>query len=105
MPNVGTVYRGPKVICAVQTAQKALKHTNTCVGYIAVEAYETVWQRHANRGGSRTKVKRACVCVNVDGLDHMRCKYKSGGIYMPNMCKKRNCFVDSRPEVRVRCSE
>ena len=46
-----------------------------------------------------------CVCVNVDGLDHMRCKYNSGGIYMPNKCKKRNHFVDSGPKVYVRCSK
>ena len=45
------------------------------------------------------------MCVNVDELDHLRCKYKSEGIYMPNMCKKRNRFVDSGLEVRVRCSE
>ena len=48
VPHVGTVHRGPKVIHGVWTDQKALKHTNTCVGYIVAEAHEMVWQRHAN---------------------------------------------------------
>ena len=34
-------------------------------------------RRHANRGGSQTEVKRACVCVAVDALDYMRCECKS----------------------------
>ena len=49
--------------------------------------------------------EHVCVCVAVDELDYMRCKYKSGGIYMPNMCKKRNHFMDSGPKVRVRCGK
>ena len=32
VPHVGTVDRGPKVIHAVWMEQKALKHTNTCMG-------------------------------------------------------------------------
>ena len=75
------------------------------MGYIAVEAYELVRQRHANRGGSLTEVRRVCVCVVVDELDYMRCEYKSRGIYMPNTCKKINRFVDSGPEVRIRCGK
>ena len=43
VPHVGTVDRGPNVIRIVWTEQKALKHTNTCVGYIMVEAHEMVW--------------------------------------------------------------
>ena len=31
---------GPEVICTVWMEQKALKHTNTCMGQTAVEAYE-----------------------------------------------------------------
>ena len=58
MPHVETVNRGPKVIRVVWTEQKAHKHTNTCVGQIAAEARESVQQRHANQGGSRTEVKR-----------------------------------------------
>ena len=75
--RVRTVDRGPKVIHIVWMDQKALKHTNTFVGYIVAEACKSVQQRHANRGGCRTEVRRACVCVVVDGLDYMRCKYKS----------------------------
>ena len=45
------------------------------------------------------------VCVAVDELDYMRCECKSGGTYMPNMCKKRNRFVDSGLEVCVRCGK
>ena len=45
------------------------------------------------------------MCVNVYGIDHMRCKYKSKGIYMPNTCKRRNHFVENGPEVRVRCNK
>ena len=70
-----------------------------------VEARESVQQRHANRGGSRIEVRRACVCVVVDELDYMRCEGKSGGTYMPNTCKKRNRFVDNGPMVCVRCGE
>ena len=92
MPHVGMVESGPKVIHAVWTEQKALKHTSTCVGQIATESCESVRQRHANRGGYLTEVKRACVCVMVDELDHMRCEYKSRGIYMPNTCKKNKLF-------------
>ena len=69
------------------------------------EAYESVQQRDANRGGSQTEVRRACVCVVVDELDHMRREYKFRGIYMPNKCKKRNHSVDSGPEVYLRCSK
>ena len=64
-----------------------------------------VQQRHTNLGGSRTEVRRECVCVAVDEIDYMRCECKSGGTYMPNMCKKINCFVDNGPEVRVRCGK
>ena len=71
VPHVEMVDRGPKVICAVWMEQKALKHTNTCVGYIAAEARESMGKRHANRGGSRTEVRRACVRVAVDGIDYM----------------------------------
>ena len=70
-----------------------------------VEACKTVRQRHANRGGSRTEVRRVCVFVAVDELDYMRCECKSEGTYMPNTCKKRNHFVDSGLEVHVRCGE
>ena len=45
------------------------------------------------------------MCVAVDKLDYMRCQCKSKGTYMPNMCKKRNHFVDSGIEVRVRCGK
>ena len=69
------------------------------------EARELVWQRHASRGGSRTEVRRACVCVVVDELDYMQCECTSGGTYMPNTFKKRNRFVDSGPEVHVRCGK
>ena len=62
VPHVGMVDRGPKVIHVVWMEQKALKHTNTCVGQIVVEACETVQQRHANRGGSWIEVRRVCVC-------------------------------------------
>ena len=103
MPHVGTVDRGPKVIRVVWTEQKALKHTNTCVGYIAIEACESVRKRHTNRGDSQTEVGTACVCVAVDELDYMRCECKYRGTYVPNTCKKRNHFMDSGPEVRVRC--
>ena len=68
---VAQVDRGPKVSCAVWMEQKALKHTNTCMGYIVAEAYESVRQRHANKGGSWIEVRRACVCVAVDELDYM----------------------------------
>ena len=71
VPHVGTVDRGPEVIGVLWMEQKALKHTNTCVGYIVAEACETVWYMHANQGGSRTEVRRACVCVAVDELDYM----------------------------------
>ena len=71
VPHVRTVDSGPKIICVVWTEQKALKHTNTCMGYITAKARETVQQRHANRGGSRTEVKRACVFVAVDGIDYI----------------------------------
>ena len=46
-----------------------------------------------------------CVCVAVDEIDYMRCDCNLEGTYMPNTCKKRNHFVDSCPEVRVRCGE
>ena len=46
-----------------------------------------------------------CVCVALDKLDYMQCECKSGGIYMPNTCKKRNRFVESGPEVHVRCGK
>ena len=46
-----------------------------------------------------------CVCVAVDELEYMRCECKYGGTYMPNTRKKRKCFVDSGPEVHVRCSK
>ena len=42
VPHVGMVDRGPKVIRAVWMEQKALKHTNTCVGYIAAEDHDSV---------------------------------------------------------------
>ena len=45
------------------------------------------------------------MCVVVDELDYMQCEYNSEGIYMPNKCKKRNHFVDSGLEVRVRCGK
>ena len=48
VPHVGTVGRGPQVIHVVWMEQKALKHTNTCMGYIMVEACESVRQRHTN---------------------------------------------------------
>ena len=91
-PHVGIVDRGPKVIYAVWTEQKALKHTNTCVGYITAEACVMVRQRHTNRGGSQTEVRKVCVCVVVDELDYMQCQYKSEGIYMSNACKKNKSF-------------
>ena len=61
VPHVGTVDRGPQVIHIVWTEQKDLKHTNTYVGYIVEEARDSMRQRHANRGGSWTEVRRA-VC-------------------------------------------
>ena len=64
----------------------------------AVEACKPRWL--SDRGQ-----ESVCVCVVVEGLDYMRCKYKSKGIHMPNMCKKRNHFVDSGPRFNVRCSE
>ena len=70
-----------------------------------VEARDSVRQRHANRSGSQTEVKRACVCVQVNELDYMRSECKSEGTYMPNTCKKINHFVDSGLEVHVRCGE
>ena len=105
VPHVGIVDKGPKVIRIVWMEQKALKHTNTCMGYIIAEVCETVRQRYTNRGGFWKDIKRECVCVAVDELDYMQCEYKSGGIYMPNTCKKRNNFVDSGPEVRVWCGK
>ena len=69
------------------------------------EAHKSMQQRHVNRGGSRIEVRRACVCVAMDELDYMQCECKSRGTYMPSTCKKRNRFVDSGPEVRVRCGE
>ena len=63
----------------------------------AAEARKSRWL--SDRG------QESVVCVVVDELDYMRCEYKSGGIYMPNMCKKRNHFVDNGLEVRVRCGE
>ena len=69
--HVVTVDRGPKVIHTVWMQQKALKHTNTCVGYIVAKVCDSMWQRHANRGGSRIDIRRACVCVAVDELDYM----------------------------------
>ena len=71
VPHVGTVDSGPKVIRVVWTEQKDLKHTNTCVGYITTDARELVWQRHTNRDGSWIEVRRACVCVVMDGLDYI----------------------------------
>ena len=58
VPHVGTVDSGPKVIRVVWMEKVALEHANTCMGYIAVEAHESVWQRHINRGASQTKVRR-----------------------------------------------
>ena len=92
VPHVGMMERGPKVIRVVWMEQKALKHTNRCMGYIAAEARESVWQRHANQSGSRIEVGRVCVCVVVDGLDYMKCECKSVDTYMPNTCKKNKGF-------------
>ena len=61
MPHVGMVDSGPKVICAVWREKMALKHTNTCTGYITTEAHKSVRQRHANQGGSWIEVRRV-VC-------------------------------------------
>ena len=72
---------------------------------IPIHAWDRLWHRHANRGGSRTEVRRACVCVVVDELDHMRCEYKSEGIDMPNTCKKNKLFVDDGPDVHAKCDE
>ena len=56
------------------------------------EARESVQQRHANWSGSWIEVRRVCVCVAVDELDHMRCECKSVDTYMPNTWKKNKWF-------------
>ena len=79
---------------------------------IPIHAWDRSRQRPARRCGRGTQTEVALgqrseerVCVNVDEIDHIRCEYKSKGIYMPNKCKKRNRFMDSGPEVCVRCSK
>ena len=43
------------------------------------------------------------MCVVMDGIDYMQCKYKFKGTYMPNTCKKNKGFVDDGTDVHVRC--
>ena len=70
------------------------------------EARKSVRQRHANQGGSRTEVRRVCVCVlRWTTLTTCDVSVSSGALICLIHARKIKGFVDDGPGGRVRCGE
>ena len=82
----------------------ALEHTGTCMGRIAGEARESIRQRYANRGGSRTEVRRA-VC-ELRWMDLTTCDVSESTEVVICQIHVREIihFLYNGPKIRIRCS-